>query len=33
MLGGLLVWLCVATPLTYITLNINWRAILEWIFS
>lgn len=31
MLGELIIWLCIATPVLYITLNLNWKAVKRWI--
>ncbi len=33
MLGELIAWLCVTTPVAYLLCELNWEAILEWIFS
>jgi hypothetical protein len=33
MLGELLIWLGIMMPLSYLILNLNWRGLLEWIFS
>jgi hypothetical protein len=33
MLGELIIWLCISTPIIWILCELNWEGFLEWIFS